>query len=35
MRRLMDEIDYRKTEEGNELRLTKKRSVQEESAGCR
>ena len=25
MRRLMDEIDYRKTEEGNELRLTKNR----------
>jgi len=27
MRRLMDEIDYRKTEEGNELRLTKKRDT--------
>lgn len=27
MRRLMDEIDYRKTEEGNELRLTKLRDV--------
>ncbi len=30
MRRLMDEIDYRKTEEGNELRLTKNRPVHEE-----
>ncbi|MDZ7359599.1 MAG: SpoIIE family protein phosphatase [candidate division KSB1 bacterium] len=27
MRRLMDEIDYRKTEEGNELRLTKNRDT--------
>ena len=27
MRRLMDDIDYRKTEEGNELRLTKKLPV--------
>ncbi|MGH7600048.1 MAG: SpoIIE family protein phosphatase, partial [bacterium] len=27
MRRLMDEIDYRKTEEGNELRLTKNRDA--------
>ncbi len=27
MRRLLDDIDYRKTEEGNELRLVKKREV--------
>lgn len=27
MRKLMDEIDYRKTEEGNELRLTKNRDA--------
>jgi serine phosphatase RsbU (regulator of sigma subunit)/anti-sigma regulatory factor (Ser/Thr protein kinase)/Tfp pilus assembly protein PilF len=27
MRRLMDDIDYRKTEEGNELRLTKNRDT--------
>lgn len=31
MRRLMDEIDYRKTEEGNELRLTKNRDAPQKS----
>lgn len=31
MRKLMDEIDYRRTEEGNELRITKYRDTQQTS----
>ncbi len=35
IRKLMDEIDYRKTEEGNELRMTKYRDKREKSTSAR
>ncbi len=35
IRKLMDELDYRKTEEGNELRMTKNRAVGDQKKGVK